>query len=569
MYKAEDLKRIISRIDGRGYKAYKEIEGEYELNTCYLYIDHAQADPFAPMSRIRLRVPIAKAGFPKHLYQGVKLTALEDIIARLIKKELDRLNLKPAGTGNSGLIFIDAGGQEVIKRTAVKITSEFIEARLSVGLPASGRTIKGQAALHIFLHILPLIAEKCLYYKELDPHMLEEHVNLFADQEYLREKLDELGLVAFVGNGAILPRRSGNSNLPLPAREAVKFKSPPDLQITITTPHHGPITGMGIRKGVTLITGGGFHGKSTLLKALERGVYNHIKGDGREWVITVRDAVKIRAEDGRNIEKVDISCFIDNLPFQKDTKSFSTENASGSTSQAANIMEALELGARLLLLDEDTSATNFMIRDERMQRLIAKDKEPITPFIDRVRQLYEEQGVSSILVIGGSGDYLEVADTVIMLDSYQVYNVTDKARKIVQEVPSQRIIEKRNRLEVNAFRIIKKASWSDGRHKKAKVAAKGIDTVLYGKTAIDLSAVEQLIDPGQTRAIAHLLVYMQRYVDDRRSLREIIDKVYEDIADNFEVISPFPAGQHPGDLVWVRPYELGAALNRLRTLQIK
>lgn len=569
MRTAEDLKRILSRIDGRGYKAYKELEGSYDLGNCYLYIDHAQADPFAPMSRTRIRVPMNKAGFPDYLYQGVKLIALEDILARIIKREIEKLNLKPSGTGNSGLIYIDAGGQEVIKRTAVKITSDFVEARLSIGLPAAGRTIKGKEALRIFNDVLPWLAQNSLYFKALDRNVLEEHVNLFADQEYIRQKLDELGLVAFVGNGAVLPRKSGNSNLPLPGKEAVKFQSPPDLQVAIDTPYHGLITGMGIKKGVTLITGGGFHGKSTLLKALERGVYNHIKGDGREWVITTGDAVKIRAEDGRNIEKVDISCFIDNLPFNKDTKTFSTENASGSTSQAANIVEALEIGAKLLLLDEDTSATNFMIRDERMQRLIAKEKEPITPFIDRVRQLYEELGVSSILVIGGSGDYLEVADTVIMLDSYRVCNVTDKAKKIVHEIPGQRLVEQKGRLYINAHRIIKKDTFNASKNRKMKVTAKGINTVLYGKTAIDLSAVEQLVDAGQTRAIADLLVYMQRYVDNSRSLKDIIDKIYKDMHADFEVISPFAPGQHPGDLVWVRPYELAAALNRMRTLQVK
>lgn len=74
---------------------------------------------------------------------------------------------------------------------------------------------------------------------------------------------------------------------------------------------------MGIPEGVTLIVGGGFHGKSTLLQALERGVYHHIAGDGREMVITRQDAVKVRAEDGRNIEKVNISAFINNLPAKK------------------------------------------------------------------------------------------------------------------------------------------------------------------------------------------------------------------------------------------------------------
>lgn len=565
----DELKRILSKIDGRGYKAYKEIEGEYDFKNFYLYIDHAQSDPFAPMSRVRIRVPMQAADFPGYLYEGVKLIALEDIVARIIKKEINALNLKPSGTDNSSIIFIDAGGQEVIKRTAVKITSEFVEARLSVGLPAVGRTIKGQAASAIFFEVLPLLAEKCLYFKSLDHDKLKEQVNLFADQELIREKLEELGLVAFVGNDSILPRKSGNSNLPLPANEAVKFKSPPSLEVSIETKYHGTIKGMGIQKGVTLITGGGFHGKSTLLKALERGVYNHIKGDGREWIITVSNAVKIRAEDGRNIEKVDISNFIDNLPFNKNTVSFSTENASGSTSQAANIVEAVEIGTKLLLLDEDTSATNFMIRDARMQKLVSKDKEPITPFIDRVRQLYEELDISTVLVIGGSGDYLDVADKVIMLDSYQVYDVTDKAKQIAVQMPGNRTVEHTSSFKISTDRIIKKETFPHGKDKKIKVKAKDLYTIIYGKTVIDLSAVEQLVDFGQTRAIADLLVYMPKYLDNKSSLKEIIKKLYTDLSQDLEVISPFPKGQHPGDLVLPRSQEIYAALNRMRTLKIK
>ncbi|MBO8158436.1 ABC-ATPase domain-containing protein [Thermosyntropha sp.] len=568
MRNVTDLKMILDKIDGRGYKAYKTLEGSYDLKICHLYIDHVQADPFAPPSRMRIRVPMDRAGFPYYLYEGIKVTALEDIIARIIKSELMKSNLKSEGAGNSGLIFIDAGGQEIIKRTAVKITSEMVEARISVGLPAAGRRIKGDAAINLLTSIIPQIASNSLYFKALDEKKLKEHVELYADQELIRNKLKELGLVAFIGNGSILPRKSGNSNLPMSEKEAVKFLSPPSMEIEIDTMFHGKIKGMGIKEGITLIVGGGFHGKTTLLRALERGVYNHIKGDGREWVITVPDAVKIRAEDGRNIEKVDISIFIDNLPFNKSTDSFSTENASGSTSQAANIIEAVEAGAKLLLLDEDTSATNFMLRDARMQKLVAKNKEPITPFIDRVRELYEKLGISTILVIGGAGDYLDVADKVIMLDSYKVYDVTDEAHEIAAEIPSNRKIESVKPFKLRTARIVKKETFAM-KDKKLKVAAKGLDTIVYGKTVIDLSAVEQLVDSGQTRAIADILRYIVRYIDEKSSLKEILDKIDTDILSDLEVISPFPKGEHPGDLVLPRRYEVASALNRMRNLKIK
>ncbi len=240
-----------------------------------------------------------------------------------------------------------------------------------------------------------------------------------------------MGLVAFIANGAILPRESGVSEKPL-TQGALPFLAPPSLEIEVELPNQGKIKGLGIKKGITLITGGGFHGKSTLLKALERGIYNHIPGDGREGVVTLESAVKIRAEDGRFIASTDISPFISNLPFNLDTQKFSTPNASGSTSQAANIIEALESKSKLLLLDEDTCATNFMIRDKRMQTLIHKEDEPITPFIDRVKELYTSFGVSTILVLGGCGDYLEVADTVIMMKNYKPLDVTLPAKKIIK-----------------------------------------------------------------------------------------------------------------------------------------
>ena len=203
----------------------------------------------------------------------------------------------------------------------------------------------------------------------------------------------------------------------------------------MTLPNNGEITGMGIRKGVTLIVGGGYHGKSTLLNALEYGIYNHIPDDGREFVVTNADAVKIRAEDGRSIQSLNIDPFISNLPFDQDTTEFSTANASGSTSQAANILEALEVGASTLLLDEDTLATNFMIRDIRMKTLIAKEKEPITPFVEHVRSLYEEKGISTVIVMGGSGDYFSLADVVIGMIEYSPHDLTSQAHQIVKENP--------------------------------------------------------------------------------------------------------------------------------------
>lgn len=562
------LQEILKRINNKGYKAYKELEGEYDFESFILFIDHVQSDPFAPPSRIRIRVDKKHAGFDEKLYSTKeRKIAFEDYIARKIFSEIVKLP-KIAGTGNSGEIFIDKGGQEILERTAVKIKDGFIEVRLSIGLPAYGRKINANGAERVFFEYLPLLVEKGINYSNYDKRESEEWVKLYEDQEFIRKSLKNKGLVAFIKDGSILPRESGISDKPLKKEKAIPFISPESLRVEFELPNSGKITGMGIKKGVTLIVGGGYHGKTTLLKALERGIYNHIPGDGREFVITLEDAVKIRAEDGRRVEKVDISPFIENLPDGQDTRKFSTENASGSTSQAANIMEAVEIGTSLLLLDEDTCATNFMIRDARMQKLVAKEKEPITPFIDRVRQLYEELGISTILVMGGSGDYFDVADCVIKMQDYRPYDVTEEAKRIAAEIRTYR---KRERTEgpitVTPRVILKEGLELKG---KKKIKSKDVDTLQYGREYIGMDYVEQLVDKSQTSAVGEIIRYaVEKYVDGRRTLKEVVNLVYKDIEKyGLDIVSPF-YGKHPGNLAMPRPQEVAAGLNRYRGLRVK
>jgi predicted ABC-class ATPase len=350
------------------------------------------------------------------------------------------------------------------------------------------------------------------------------------------------------------------------AEQAIPFKSPDSLSVTLTCPYAGEVTGMGIPHGITLIVGGGYHGKSTLLRAIEAGVYNHIPGDGRHQVVTDPAAVKVRAEDGRSIAGVDISPFIGSLPQGKSTQNFSTPNASGSTSQAANIIEAIEAGATALLVDEDTSATNFMIRDRRMQALIAKDREPITPFIDKVRQLYTDHGISTVLVMGGSGDYFDVADTVIAMDEFCPQDVTAQARAIAAEYKTERDPEGGPSFGRITPRIIQPSSIdpSKGRH-SVKLRARDVDQLQIGTEAIDLSAVEQLVEPGQVRAIAAAIVYAQRYhMAATTPLTEAITAVMADVEQyGLDCLTDWPMG----DLVSFRGLELAAAINRLRTLR--
>ncbi|WP_054948559.1 ABC-ATPase domain-containing protein [Numidum massiliense] len=568
----ERLRSLLHRLDGKGYKAYKDMQGTYRFPGCTLAIDYVQGDPFATPSRVRVRVPQSRARLQTAWYETAhRRVALEDFIARQLAVVIQRHVPHVGGTGKSGLIAVDAPGQEILPRTAVRVADQFVEARLSVGLPASGRRILGRQAAQMLLEALPLLAEKALCTAAFDQAQLERRLKLVDNQQAIRAHMREKGWIAFVANGALLPRQSGVSDRPLKGENVVTFQAPPTLEAEIQVPHGAPLRGMALPAGVHLIVGGGYHGKSTLLKALERGVYDHIEGDGREYVLTDARAVKIRAEDGRRVEKVNISPFINNLPFGQTTERFSTEDASGSTSQAANIVEALESGCRALLIDEDTSATNFMIRDGRMQQLVAKAQEPITPFIDRVRQLLEEQGVSTVLVLGGSGDYFDVADTVIMMDNYLPYDVTAKAREIAQAAGTVRAVERDGAFGQLLRRAPERSSFDASRGKKEKVDAKGLHQIVYGRTTVDLTLVEQLVDASQTRAIAQMMRLIAAEADGRTALGHLIDQLYARIAqEGLAAISPYKDKEvHPGDLALPRKFELAAAVNRLRTLRMR
>ena len=567
MTNREHLRQLLLQLDGRGYKAYKEIKGSYTFTNFSLIIDRVQGDPFASPSQLRVQVPQSIADFPPNLYQTYsREIALRDYLTRQFDKEARDVSSR-RGTGKSGLIAIVQPGQAILERTSAFVSDEIVEVRFVVGLPARGRNILGRQAVEMLCEDIPEIVDKALKYSSLDKKKIQQQVETLEDADWLRQQLPQQGLVAFIPDGAILPRRSGVDERPM-LTDAVPFKSPATLQVEFTCPNRGLVTGMGIPAGVTLIVGGGYHGKSTLLKAIELGVYNHIPEDGRELVVTHPAAMKIRAEDGRSIAGVDISPFINQLPQDRSTRQFSTTNASGSTSQAANIMEALEAGAQLLLVDEDTAATNFMIRDRRMQQLIAKDKEPITPFIDKVRQLYTDYGVSTILVMGGSGDYFDVADTIIAMENFQPQDVTEKAKAIAQQHSTERTPEGGEQFGQITPRVPLPESIDPSRgQREVKLKVRDVDEVVFGTEEIDLSAVEQIVEAGQLRAIASAIVYAKgQYINGCRTLPEILNGVMADLeSQGLDLLSNLPEG----DFVLFRRFELAAALNRLRTLKVR
>lgn len=562
------LMQHLKQIDGKGYKAYKSVQGHYKFADFDLYIDYVQGDPFASPSKIRVVLPQKKRRLKAEWMDRYhRKVTVEDTLARMIGKAVSKSQHAVKGSGKSGAIFFDTPGQEIIERSAVQIDSSTITVCLSVGLPANGRKINGREAEKLFVQLVPNIMRQSIF--TVKDQEMEAAVKLADQQEAIRKEMQKNYWGAFIANGAILPRESGVSNHPM--QGAITFQSPPENEVSLSVPHQRePVKGMAIKKGITLIVGGGYHGKSTLLQAIETGVYTHVKGDGREFVLTDPDAVKIRAEDGRQISGVNISPFINNLPHKQDTSFFSTENASGSTSQAANVMEALEAGATTLLIDEDTSATNFMIRDQLMQQLVKKEKEPITPFIEKIEQMRDQHDISTVLVMGGSGDYFAVADEVIMMDEYVPKNVTGQARSIMKKSHNEQSTASATEIGEIRGRFFQQSSLQTQKGKRSKVQAKAMHHIMMGRTTIMFDDTEQLVDASQTRMIAEVIHFLDRTNGlGQKNVKELLDAIERQMDDAGLASFTVFKNQHPGDIARPRRHEIAAVFNRIRTLAVK
>ncbi len=594
MKTAAELQDLLRRIDHKGYPAYKDTKGKYQFQQYVLSIDHVQGDPFAAPSKVSLIVPGRVAGFDRGCYESAhRRIAFQDYLLRRVAAKFKDYSFKARGSGKSGLIDVSRPGQEILERSAcaVNLGNGDIVIRMEIGFPANGRTINAGELVKILFDFLPVCVRQTLFSAACPRAEVEKTLFLADDQKAIREELEKRGLVAFVANGAILPRKSGVSSLPM--KEAVAFRSPASMEVTLELPHRGKLTGMGVKKGVTLIVGGGYHGKSTLLEALELGVYNHIAGDGREYVITDDTAMKLRAEDGRSIQRTDISMFIRNLPNGRDTRAFYTEDASGSTSQAANTVEAMEAGAKTFLIDEDTSATNFMIRDELMQRVVSREVEPIIPFIDRVRELYEKYGISTILVAGSCGSYFHMADCIVQMNRYQPMEITEPAKREAQAFPYT--LGGAGKAQEPDFRRVVERDAAFARDDRIKLRTDGLDGFSINREDVDLRYVEQLVDHEQLTALSYLLKHMKLQVfDGRKTLGEAVEGIYRRIGENgfgafcgsgsrgggaagsalHAAGESGNAGQGnasfdgdlPGNLAMPRKQELYAALNRCREL---
>ncbi|PNH99418.1 ABC-ATPase domain-containing protein [Vibrio diazotrophicus] len=541
----------LKKLEKQNYRAYQQIKGEYDFGDYNLYIDYVQSDPFASASRLRATRAWSLTGLAwlKDKSPAYQMAA-RDFIARSFAEFAKQENS----------VTIHITGQTVMDSTAVLFTEHGIELRFRMSLPAEGRDILAKKALNTLTFHMPKFIRKATNARELDIEALTHHCETIEDQEALRSQLDEKNLVAFVANGSVLPRIAGNCDLPM--KDAIAFQSPKELETILLAPNKGEVRGMGIPKGITLIVGGGFHGKSTLLTAIERSIYNHIQGDGREGIVADVNAMKIRAEDGRCVHNLNLSNYINHLPLGRDTRDFSTQDASGSTSQAAWLQESIEAGASTLLIDEDTSATNFMIRDERMQALVSKGDEPITPLVDRIGQLRDEMGISSLVVMGGSGDYLDVADTVIQMHDFQAIDVTEKAQQVIALHPTERKNECETPLENIAPRSLNcmalQTILAEG---KFRVSAKGTDSLRFGKEFTDLSALEQIESPSEINAIGWLWFQLAQSPGWSKNPAKDFAAF---LNDNWHENMP-----NHGDLAKPRILDAMAALNRMRKAKFK
>ncbi|WP_432572250.1 P-loop domain-containing protein [Kineococcus sp. SYSU DK005] len=550
-----DLAAALHGLHEGPYARYRSLTGRRWplLPGVTFSLVRAQADPFAPPSRCEVRLDAAAAG----------LTGLgPEVPAR--RRALAGHLARRARAAAGDTFRVDAGGQEVLQRSSCEVGADGgVVLRFGYHLPGPRRRVDGRTAARELTGALPELVRSALLADALDVEAARAFADAVEDAGALRALLPGRGLVAFVADGAVLPRRSGVD--PRPAADAVPFAGPPSLRVEVDLPHRGRVSGTGVPAGVTVVVGGGFHGKSTLLAALREGVHDHVPGDGRELVVTAADAAAVRAEDGRAVTRVDVGAFVAGLPGGLDPRDFTTADASGSTSQAAAVVEALEAGSRLLLLDEDTAATNLMVRDARMQALVAKAAEPLNPFVDLVRPLHADHGVSTVLVAGASGDFLDVADRVLLMRDFRCEDVTARAREVAA-TPTGRVAE------AGAFppvrhRVVDPASLDATARGRRRVGARGTDALLLGEHEVDVRAVAQFTDAAQVAgagwALEHLVA--AGHLDGRRTLAAALELLAGDLAGE---VAGWAGGAH-ADVAVPRPHEVAAALNRLRGLRVR
>jgi predicted ABC-class ATPase len=575
------LQNVLASIDGQPFHTIQKLRGCYRFPRFELSFIKMQGSPGAnPASIASIKIALQASKIPKEYFKTAECKlAVADFLIRRFRHGIDRFARQNRGKDGSGSFGTIALSQKMLNRDSVLFDNDAVELRFIVSLPAKGQggVFDAEQAWIMLSQELTAIADATFFYRRYD-EATQTLLRRFVDVQTTRAEIIRFmrhhGLAAFINNGARLPRLSGVDDRPSACKSVKTFQSPASLQVEVPLPDGKSVTGMGIKEGISCITGGGYHGKSTLMQAILAGVYAHIPGDGREYVVTREDAFFIRAEEGRSIRNVDISPFIGDLPNGLKTACFSSDNASGSTSQAANIIEAIESGSRLLLFDEDTCATNFLVRDELIEKILDAAQEPIKPLYSTVRSLWQQHRISMIFVVGGLGHFLQKADTCLLMDHYRCRDITAKVRDrlgpIVQDDLPVADFAPSRRLAIDNF----DPGYTNQRlnktiPKRIKDLRNAPRQLEYGMDLINLEAAAQIAEAPQMLAIGYCLLALRGRLkqtgDSPKTIRYWIDWLEGEL--NKHGLD-FLELDYPGTLSMPRKYELAAAINRIRSLRI-
>ncbi len=569
MLPSDRLRDKLIVMNGKGTQVYRTLAGAYRFDRFELHVDAIHPDPVSPSCWARVRMDQAEAQVPPAMLGSPSgRLAAEDFLTRAVHEAIGR-HVRTRWQGKAAPVAIHAGGGEILRRSCCTVSEECVEIRLTIGLPAEGRKVLAKLAQTLLFDELPAVVQAGLVWANLDAATGSRHLEVLEDYLALQGTLDALGLTAFIADGSVLPREDGPGDRPLRGGRAVTLRAPDELAVTVTLPHRGTVRGLGIGRGVTVVAGGTFSGKSTLLAALSAGVYPHVPGDGREFVATVPDAVRILTEPGRRVERVDVSAFIRELPHRQDATAVSSEHATGTVSLAAGVAEAIEIGSRLLLFDEDESTVAFLARDAAMRQLVPVERDPVTPLVDRIRALWEVRGVSSVIATGSLGEYLDVADAVIVMEGFQPHAATERARSIVAGFPGRRT-RAGGEFGMPAPRCPLPRGFGGLRGRSHRTEPRGGAEIGIGRETVRTAALGQLVDASQACAAGDAILYAlaKNYVDGNASIAEILDRVFADIeTQGLGVLGS--EGSHAGGYALPRRHEVAAVLNRMRVLQVR
>jgi len=530
----EVLHKTLKNADGKPFQKYKGLQNNFVLENYEIIFDDIQNDR-AGHTAMRVRVPHKKAGFPVNMFDTKKREiALRDLISRRFREAARTHARSPIPKTSGGEVYIPRPGQEILERGSIAITQYFIEARFTVDLPSDGNKVSAMA-MNLLLERIDRIVSDSMYFSAYKQSKVYNHLQTYENAEFIRENLSSKGIVAFIADGSVLPRRDDDL---APMIDAVPFSCSDDLKVTFDVPYGEPITGAGIPKGFTAVSGCSRSGKSTLIDAIYAGVYDHIPGDGREYVISSPDAAFILAEPNRPADSVDISMFVKDTPEFEDTSAAKREFVSSPMSELLSVSEAVEMGSELILVDEEYSNPCIM------RKGFLAEGESITPLSDLGHSM-GEAGVSMIMITGDES-VVRSADNVLLMKDHKLSKV-DVERKSTDAVFSK---------PVSRYPVSKGIVYEKG-HRDVNVNAQEIRTIEIGEFKVHVP-VAAFFDISQTDAVADAVAMMKDMMDGSKSMKDVCDSVIalmkaeDDSTDN-------GSGMHHAQ---IRAIDLASVLNR-------